>query len=277
MSCCPKHQRFRPGIGPALCPKHGVNHRFAAAEYGFRTAGIVDIQTKSGAALNGGSAEVYGGSYDTIRPSFEYRNHQGNSSFFINGSYDHNDLGIENPAPTSVPVHDYTDQYKTFMYFSHIMDPTSRIIVMGSLSYSHLKSHRPRPNQYSGAGRGAWVPSGGAAPSPLALNDNQNEQNYYAVVAYQKSSGDLNYQLSAFGRDSSAHYVPGNIDATLDYNDGVATDENRILYSGGAQWDLSYTLGDHHTLRGGLLYTHEAVTVDTTTTVFDTGATTPPP
>jgi hypothetical protein len=42
------------------------------AEYGFRTAGIVDIQTKSGAALNGGSVEVFGGSYDTIRPSFEY-------------------------------------------------------------------------------------------------------------------------------------------------------------------------------------------------------------
>ena len=42
------------------------------AEYGFRTAGIVDIQTKSGAALNGGSVEIFGGSYDTIRPSFEY-------------------------------------------------------------------------------------------------------------------------------------------------------------------------------------------------------------
>jgi outer membrane receptor protein involved in Fe transport len=36
--------------------------------------------------------------------------------------------------------------------------------------------------------------------------------------------------------------------------------------------DLSYTLGDKHTLRAGLAYLHEAVTVDTTTTVFDVNA-----
>jgi hypothetical protein len=59
------------------------------------------------------------------------------------------------------------------------------------------------------------------------------------------------------------------IPATLDYNGGVATDEDRILYSGGAQLDLSYTLGDSHILRGGLTYLHESVTADTTTTVFD--------
>src|ERR1017187_6174355 len=40
------------------------------AQYGFRTAGIVDLQTKTGFE-NGGQASVYGGSYDTIRPSAE--------------------------------------------------------------------------------------------------------------------------------------------------------------------------------------------------------------
>jgi outer membrane receptor protein involved in Fe transport len=239
------------------------------AEYGFRTAGIVDIQTKSGAALNGGSAEVFAGSYDTVRPSFEYGSTFGKSSFFINGSYDHNDLGIENPSPTSVPIHDYTDQYKMFMYYSYIMDPTSRLIVMGSLSYSQFQipinaSQTPTPQPVTAM---PWV--GTAEPSALTLNDDQNEQNYYGVVAYQKSSGNLNYQVSAYARNSSVHYVPGNLDATLDYNSGVASDEDRILYSGGAQMDASYTLGDSHTLRGGLTYLHEAVTADSTTTVFD--------
>jgi outer membrane receptor protein involved in Fe transport len=239
------------------------------AEYGFRTAGIVDIQTKSGAALNGGSAEIYGGSYDTIRPSFEVGQTIGNSSFFIDGSYDHNDLGIENPTASSTPIHDYTDQYKSFMYFSHIMDPTSRIIVMGSVSYSQFQIPI-NPSQPTTPQPGTTTPwTGGSEPSAFSLDDNQNEQNYYGVVAYQKSSGDLNYQVSAYARNSSVHYVPGNIPATLDYNAGIATDEDRILYSGGAQLDLSYTLGDHHTLRGGLTYLHEAVTADTTTTVFD--------
>ncbi len=238
------------------------------AEYGFRTAGIVDIETKSGAALNGGSVEVFGGSYDTLRESFEYGYAKDKLSFFVDGSYDHNNLGIENPNPTSVPIHDYTDQYKSFMYLSYIMDPTSRFIVMGSASYSQFQipintSLQPVSTQPNGT---PWV---AGTFTPTDLNDTQNEQNYYAVLAYQKSSGNLNYQVSAYARNSSAHYVPEDLPATLYYNGGVATDENRILYSEGAQLDASYELGDYHTLRGGLTYLHEGVRVNTATTVFD--------
>src|SRR5438309_394785 len=42
------------------------------AQYGFRTAGIVDIRTKTGAFNPGGEASLYGGSYNTVRPSVEY-------------------------------------------------------------------------------------------------------------------------------------------------------------------------------------------------------------
>ncbi len=260
------------GFGSELDPRFVKDMQLITgslpAEYGLRTAGIVDIQTKSGAALNGGSVEIFGGSYDTFRPSFEYGTTAGKSSFFISGSYDHNDIGIENPTPSSVPIHDYTDQYKTYLYYSYIMDPTSRFIVMGSLSYSQFQipidPGLPVTPQPVGV---PWL--GATEPPALSLNDNQNEQNYYGVLAYQKSSGDLNYQASIYARNSSAHYVPGNIPAALDYNNGIATDEDRSLYSGGGQFDLSYALGDSHTLRGGLTYLHEAVSSDTATTIFD--------
>jgi hypothetical protein len=39
------------------------------AEYGNRTAGIIDIQTKSGVFDNGGVVSVYGGSHSTLSPS----------------------------------------------------------------------------------------------------------------------------------------------------------------------------------------------------------------
>ena len=82
------------------------------------------------------------------------------------------------------------------------------------------------------------------------LNENQNEQNYYGVVTYQKSAGDLNYQASVFGRNSSVHFVPDSI-GDLFYN-GVASDVKRTLYSGGIQADASYELNDQHTFRGRL-------------------------
>src|SRR5882724_748147 len=109
------------------------------AQYGFRTAGVIDIQTKSGAFQNGGAAEVFGGSYDTIRPSFEYGGADGKFNYFFNGSYDHNALGIENPISSHKTFHDITDQGKFFTYLSYVIDDTSRVSFIGSASYSNFE------------------------------------------------------------------------------------------------------------------------------------------
>jgi hypothetical protein len=42
------------------------------AQFGLRTAGVVDIQTKTDAFNNSGSLSIYGGSHGTITPSYEY-------------------------------------------------------------------------------------------------------------------------------------------------------------------------------------------------------------
>jgi outer membrane receptor protein involved in Fe transport len=249
------------------------------AQYGFRTAGVVDIQTKSGVFENGGTVEMFGGSHDTVRPSFEYGGTQGKWSYYVDGSYEHNDLGIENVTSSPNAIHDTTDQYKTFVYASRILSDTSRISIIGSASYADYQipvnpGQQIQPQSDGNTWNQMTATSVGLSGSttPTDLNDNQNEQNYYGVVAYQKSAGDFNLQVSGFGRESSAHYTPDNIPATLFFNGGVATDENRTLYSGGVEADASYDLGDYHTIRGGLLGMREYVTADTTTTVFDTDA-----
>ncbi|MGZ5543641.1 MAG: TonB-dependent receptor, partial [Limisphaerales bacterium] len=109
------------------------------AQYGFRTAGIVDIHTKSGAFDQGGDVSIYGGSYDTIRPSFEYGGKQGKLNYYFTGSYDHSGLGVENPTPSSHAIHDFTDQYKGFGYMSYILDDTSRLSLMLSSAYSDFE------------------------------------------------------------------------------------------------------------------------------------------
>ena len=125
------------------------------AEYGFRTAGIVDIQTKDGFE-NGGEADMYGGSYDTLRPSFEYGGTQGKLSYFVDGSYDQNGIGIENPIDSAIPTHDDTKQYKGFTYLSYILDDTSRISLLGSASYSTYQIPNALANRMPRF-RGAWL------------------------------------------------------------------------------------------------------------------------
>ena len=248
------------------------------AAYGFRTAGVVDIHTKSGIE-NGGTASIYGGSYDTVRPSFEYGGTQGKWNFFVDGVYDHNALGIENPTPSHDAIHDKTDQYKSFLYGSYIIDDTSRLTLMGSLSYSDFQipntpGLQNDPANYSAPppGSAPWY-SGGGIPTTFDsanVNENQNEQNYYAVAAYQKSVDKFNLQASVFGRVSSVHFRPDPVGDL--FFDGVASDVERRLYSGGIQADASYELTDKHTIRGGVLLLDESVSAHSTTTVFPVDA-----
>ncbi len=244
------------------------------AQYGFRTAGVIDIQTKSGAFENGGTVEMYGGSYDTIRPSFEYGGTQGKWSYFVDGSFDHNDLGIENPTASHDAIHDTTEQYKGFIYASRILSDTSRLTIMGGASYSDFQIPDTAGLPVGTApGGDPWNSTGGPATFNSAdLNENQNEQNYYGIVSYQKTAGNLNYQVSAIGRNSDVHFTPdmnGNPNTSGDlYFDGVASDLQKKLYSGGLQADASYELNDKHTIRGGVLALDESVSADSTTTVF---------
>ncbi len=238
------------------------------AQYGFRTAGVVDIQTKSGAFDNGGEVEMYGGSYDTLRPSFEYGGSQGKLNYFIDGSYEHNELGIENPTSSATAVHDTTDQYKTFTYLSYILDDTSRLNFMGSASYSDFQvPNTPGLLVGTAPGGNPWnTTQGPSAFNSSGLNENQNEQNYYGVVTYQKTAGDLNFQTSVFGRNSSVHFTPDPV-GDLFFN-GVASDVDRTLYSGGLQTDASWLINEQHTLRGGVSFLDETVRANSTTEVF---------
>jgi outer membrane receptor protein involved in Fe transport len=246
------------------------------AAYGFRTAGVVDIHTKSGAFENGGEAEMYGGSYDTLRPSFEYGGAAGKLNYFIDGSYDHNSLGIENPTPSHDAIHDVTGQYKMFTYLSYILDDTSRISFIGSASYSDFQvpdspglapGNSPTPDNPTAIPWYTAMPGQSATSfNSVNLNENQNEQNYYGVVTYQKSAGDLNLQVSAFGRNSDVHFTPDSVGDL--YFNGVASDVARNLYSGGLQADASYNLGDKHTIRGGVMVLDEYLSANSTTTVF---------
>src|SRR5271166_3566272 len=131
------------GFGLELDPRFVASMQLITgslpAQYGFRTAGVVDIQTKGGAFEQGGATSLYAGSYDTVRPSFEAAGSDGNITYFADASYEHNTIGIENPTASAIPVHDNSDQYRAFAYLSCILDSSSRISFMASASYSDFE------------------------------------------------------------------------------------------------------------------------------------------
>src|SRR5258708_9963053 len=103
------------------------------AEYGLRSAGIIDISTKSGALQPGGEVSMYGGSHGTIEPSFNYGGSTASNTYFISGDFIRNDLGIESPDGSSTPIHDHTKQWHGFGYFEHIFGDNDRVsLIAGS-------------------------------------------------------------------------------------------------------------------------------------------------
>jgi outer membrane cobalamin receptor len=260
------------GFGLELDPRFVNSLQFVTgslpAQYGFRTAGVVDIHTNSGASIQNTSFSLYGGSFGTVRPSFSTSGSTGKLSYFVDGSYDHNDLGIENPTASAKAIHDTTNQEKLFSYFSYLLDDQSRVTVM--LSGSDSKFQVPNtPGLVAGTSPDGtpWLP--GNFDSTL-LDENQREKNYYGVISLQKAVGNLNYQISALGRDSRVHFTPDPV-GDLFFN-GVASDVARELKSAGAQIDASYLLDERHTLRVGAMLLHEAVGSDAITTVFPVDA-----
>jgi outer membrane receptor protein involved in Fe transport len=237
------------------------------AQYGFRTAGVVDIHTKSGGMENGGEVGIYGGSFETFHPTFELGGSEGKWNYLIDGGYNQNALGIENHTGASSAIHDLTGQYKAFTYLSYVIDSSSRVSVLGSLSYSDYQVPNTPGLPAGMANTLPWHSFLGTTHFDSALLDeNQNEQNYYGVVAYQKSLDKLNFQVATFGRASTVHFRPDPL-GDLFFN-GVASDVDKSLYSAGLEFDASYEATDQHTIRSGWMLVDEYVSNNLRTTVF---------
>jgi len=234
------------------------------AQFGFRTTGVIDIHTKNGAVFQQGEASVYGGSFDTIMPSFEYGGVTGKLNYYFTANYLHDGIGIENPTRTANPIHDDTDQYKMFGYSSYILDDTSRLVLLTSGNHSdfQIPNNPGQTPEFTDMGRSTF--------NSAKLNETQVEQNAYAILTYQKKIDDFNMQASVFTRYSSVLFRPDNV-GDLIFN-GVASRVDRDIFSNGIELDASYKLNDQHTLRGGFLVTEQHATVGTATLVFPVDA-----
>ena len=231
------------------------------AQFGLRTAGIIDIQTKEGKATPGGRIGVLVGSHDHVEPSAEFFGTQGAFNYYLSGSYETNNLGIENPLPTRNAIHDRTRQAKSFGALSYFLDDDTRLGLMFG-TYNGRFQIPNNPDQET-----AFTLAGATPPASSQLNENQHETNRFVTLSLQKTMGNLNYQVSVFNQYSELHYTPDPI-GDLVYN-GVASDTLRSNSANGLQFDTSYKLNDSHTVRAGLAYTRQTTHSDNTVGVFD--------
>jgi outer membrane receptor protein involved in Fe transport len=220
-----------------------------SAQYPEGNYGLVDIRTKTGESLSGGTATFYGGSYTTFQPSFSFGGSSQGTDVYFSGSYLHNALGVENPTPSTSAIHDDTDQYRGVAYLSHQFQNSGRLSLIFSAAYADYEIPNT-PGQMPGFDF-SQTNLAGAHINSSKLNETQNEQTYWGIIAYQQTVGDFSFQLSQVNRWSTVTFAP-DMRGDLFFN-GVAARVHEFILTNGIQADVSYQWGDAHVVRAGVL------------------------
>jgi outer membrane receptor protein involved in Fe transport len=230
------------------------------AQYGLRTAGVLDITSRS-FATPGGEVSIYGGSRQTFTPSFDYGGSVGNSEYFVSARGNWNDLGLENPTPSLNAIHDQTQQGKFFGYASTLLDDSTRLSVISAESYSAFQI----PNNPGQSPLGDFNPAN-YNPNSSALNEREYDTYIANIIALQTHGSDGDAQLAAYSRYADIHFIP-DVLGDLVFND-VASNVERQSTLSGVQGDASYTGMDRHIWRSGFAVSGEQTNVSDVATVL---------
>jgi len=237
------------------------------AEYGLRSAGIIDLTTKGGALQPGGDLSLYGGSHGSIEPSFNYGGTSGSNTYFVTGDLIRNDLGIESPDGRTTPLHDHTKQYHGFGYFEHLFDETNRLSVVAGSSDDRFEIPNLAGVHAADIGAGLTV-NGQTDFLSNNLNENQREVTQFAAVSLQHSAGPLSVQTSLITRYSSLNFTPDPLGDLL-FN-GIAEQAYKRDVAYALQSDGAYQLNESHTLRVGVYAQTDRLTSNTSSLVLQT-------
>ena len=258
---------FSQALNPKLADKVDLITGALPAQYGLRTAGIVDITTKSDLE-NGGSVSMYGGSHNDINPSGEIHGSSGAFSYFFTVNYLQNGVGIESPDGSSLPIHDKTNQFQAFAYLEYILDPQSRVALIAGTSDQRFQI----PDLFGGQptlGLSVNYPTG--APNPFAsqnLNENQRENTQFVAISYLHDTGRFTGQVSLFARYSTLRFRPDPLGDLL-YN-GISQTADKSDTAAGIQAEGVYRLTPAHTLRAGVILELDRGVSDTSSQVLPT-------
>jgi len=260
---------FGQMLSPRLIQKLDLVTGTLPAQYGLRTAGIVDITTKSG-LRDATTISLYGGSHATIEPSVQLSGSSGLTTWFVSGDFKHNDLGINAVNGAAHALHDQTNQANLFGYIDHILGDNDRVALTAGYANQHFQI--PDPTGQTGSQTDAQgnpvVVNGVTRFASEALNETQLQTFGFGALSWLHSAGPFSLQVSLFGRVAGLDYRP-DVTGELLFN-AVAQAAVKREASYGVQLDSVYKLGSAHTLRLGGLFQDDRARSYTQTSVFPT-------
>jgi len=229
------------------------------AQYGNKTALIVDITSKSGTKPGFGSLQVFGGANNEVTPSFEYGGTIGEKfRVYVMNSYTTTNRGIEPPTLDRPSYHNQSERNQTYLRGDYQHDNSNSMswIFLNSVAKYQIPTIPGLdPNQDVLALLQAQIPTFSPVASQ-AVNQDQKENGQYTQLVWRHDVNTSNFfQLAGFLRNSYANFTTDPLNA-LTYTSNASAAETasqiRKAYAVGTRFDYTWTPNNQHLVKSGV-------------------------
>jgi len=231
------------------------------AQYGNKTAAVLDITTKSGTKPGFGSAQMFGGSNQTVNPSFEYGGTIGEKfRFYVLNSFTATNRGIEPPTLGHSIFHGQSERNQTFIRGDYQRNNTNNFswVFLNSVAKYQIPTLPGREVDPTGTVL-PLLQASQPGFSPVAsqdIDENQKENNQYGHMVWRHDVNSSNFfSLSGYLRQTRATFRtdPLNVlaytaDPTGPFSAGS---QDRSAYSSGVRFDHTHLLSKEHVVKTG--------------------------
>ncbi len=225
------------------------------AQYGNKTAAVLDITTKSGTKPGFGSVQTFGGSNRTINPSLEYGGTVGEKfRFYVLNSYTATNRGIEPPTLGHSIFHGQSERNQTFMRGDYQLDNSNSFswVFLNSVAKYQIPT---LPGRAPNATITGLLPGFSPVPSEM-VDENQKENNQYGHMVWRHDVNSNNFfSLSGYFRHTRATFRtdPLNVLAytAVPTEPFSAGSQDRSANSSGLRFDHTYIPSKEHVVKIG--------------------------
>jgi outer membrane cobalamin receptor len=235
------------------------------AEFGNRNAAVIDITSKSGTTPPRGSVQMFGGSNETINPSFEYGSTIGTKfRYYVLNSYTDTNRGIDPKTAGHSFFHDHNERNQTYLRGDYQLNNTNNFtwVFLNSINYLQVPTNpnlTPDPTV---------TPIGFTPSASSQINERQQTNNQYGHMVWRHDLDATQYfSLAGYVRQTRATFFE-DFNNALAYNNGVANGQDRFGFSTGTRLDYANRLTSEHLVKAGFQVDRTQAVSKTVTEAF---------
>jgi len=229
------------------------------AQFGNKTAAVIDVTTKSGTKPGFGSVQYFGGSNETINPAFEYGGTVGSAfRYYLMNSFISTNRGINPPTLGKTVFHDQSNQNQSLFRGDWQIDNQNSVtwLFLNSIAKFQIPTQPGLAVNPTIVGLIQGDNPGFEPVNSQNIDEYQKENNQYSHLVWRHDwSQDRFFSLSGYFQHSRATFKTDPLNAlsyTQDPDEPFsASDQDRWAYAGGIRFDYSHRLNPDHLVKTG--------------------------